>query len=96
MTTYKQRWLLMALGLMVAVGTAPVWAAEPTGDASAPPAQLKVNDDEVKPDMGQEAEQPKTPPKSKLRKPKVGFKTTVNPQDMKSYHRSESGDISAQ
>ena len=38
----------------------------------------------------------KPTPKSKLKKPRIGFQTTVKPEDMKSYHRPESGDVSAQ
>ena len=38
----------------------------------------------------------KPTPKSKFKKPRIGFQTTVKPEDMKSYHRPESGDVGAQ
>jgi len=60
-------------------------------------AVIKVDDAEVKPSLGQEKQAPSSTPKSKLKKPRIGFKNnTVKPEDMKSYHRSESGDVSAQ
>ncbi|MGZ8251335.1 MAG: hypothetical protein ACXWT7_03255 [Methylophilaceae bacterium] len=60
-------------------------------------AVVKVDDSEVKPNLGQEKQAPSSTPKSKLKKPRIGFKNnTVKPEDMKSYHRSESGDVSAQ
>ncbi len=55
--------------------------------------QLKVDDSEPVTDM---KTVPTTKSKAQLKRPKVGFKTTVRPEDMKSYNRSESGDISAQ
>lgn len=74
--------------------SAPVFAQDVSGADDKPPTQLKVDDSEPVTDMK------KTPPTSKsrsqLKRPKIGFKTTVRPEDMKSYNRSESGDISAQ
>ena len=57
-------------------------------------AQLKIDDSEPKTDFNQAPPSKKT--KAQLKKPKIGFKTTVKPEDMKSYNRSESGDVSAQ
>jgi len=60
-------------------------------------AVMKVDDAEVKPSLGQEKQAPSSTPKNKLKKPRIGFKNnTVKPEDMKNYHRSESGDVSAQ
>lgn len=77
---------------MLIAGT-QVYAAEPAIESSTN-AQLKVDDSEPKTDFNQAPPSKKT--KAQLKKPKIGFKTTVKPEDMKSYNRSESGDVSAQ
>ena len=59
-------------------------------------AELRIDDSEPKTDFGQDKPVDKPVSKSKLKKPRIGFKTTVKPEEMKSYHRSESGDVSAQ
>jgi len=58
---------------------------------------LRVDDSEVKTDFGQDKPVEKSGSKSKSKKLKIGIKNNaVKPEDMKSYHRSESGDVSAQ
>lgn len=69
------------------------YAAEPAIESNIN-TQLKVDDSEPKTDFNQTPPSKKT--KAQLKKPKIGFKTTVKPEDMKSYNRSESGDVSAQ
>jgi len=83
--------LVLLMPAFVSAADAPVSYGNDAG-ASA----LRVDDSEIKSDFGQEKPVEK-PSKSKLKKPKIGIKNnTVRPEEMKSYHRSESGDVSAQ
>jgi len=91
--------LVVTLSTFVLAMSAYVWAADaPVSYGNDPGVNaLRVDDSEIKTDFGQDKPAEKPSSKSKLKKPKVGIKNnTVRPEEMKSYHRSESGDISAQ
>ena len=83
----------ISICLLLAVSL-PVCAEEPSTSNATSSSQLKVDDTEPVTDFNQTPPSKKT--KAQLKKPKIGFKTTVKPEDMKSYNRSESGDVSAQ
>jgi hypothetical protein len=85
--------LLAAITFALLMTGVQAQAAEPVIDSNVN-TQLKVDDSEPKTDFNQTPPSKKT--KAQLKKPKIGFKTTVKPEDMKSYNRSESGDVSAQ
>ncbi|MES2553480.1 MAG: hypothetical protein V4588_07405 [Pseudomonadota bacterium] len=87
-----QKLTAIAIFAMLSSGI-QVQAAEPAIESNTN-TQLKVDDSEPKTDFNQTPPSKKT--KAQLKKPKIGFKTTVKPEDMKSYNRSESGDVSAQ
>jgi len=87
-----QKLTAIAIFTMLSSGI-QVQAAEPAIESNTN-TQLKVDDSEPKTDFNQTPASKKT--KAQLKKPKIGFKTTVKPEDMKSYNRSESGDVSAQ
>ena len=87
-----QKLTAIAIFALLITGT-QAKAAEPAIESNTN-TQLKVDDSEPKTDFNQAPPSKKT--KAQLKKPKIGFKTTVKPEDMKSYNRSESGDVSAQ
>jgi len=85
--------LIYIIAFAASIASMQPLAAEPASDGDATP-QLKIDDSEPKSDVKQTPSSKKS--KAQLKKPKIGFKTTVKPEDMKSYNRSESGDVSAQ